>query len=51
LDDEKLREICHLDMPVRLVITLGYAKDDDSLRNKKRKTIQELVQTINDTTN
>ena len=51
LDDEKLREICHLDMPVRLVITLGYAKDDDPLRNKKRKTIQELVQTINDTTN
>ena len=48
LDDEKIREICHLDMPVRLVITLGYAVDDDPLRSKKRKTIQELVQTIID---
>lgn len=28
--------------PVRLVITLGYTKDD-SLRNKKRKEIDQLV--------
>ena len=46
LDDEKIREICHLEMPVRLVITLGYAKDDDPLRIKKRKNLEDLTQTI-----
>ena len=50
LDDEKIREICHLDMPVRLVITLGYATENDSLRSKKRKVLEELVQTIEDIT-
>ncbi|MBQ7338926.1 MAG: nitroreductase family protein [Clostridia bacterium] len=45
-DDEKIRQICHLDAPVRLVITLGYAKDDDKLRPKKRKASEELVQTV-----
>lgn len=43
LDDKKIREICGLDKPVRLVITLGYAADDDKLRVKKRKPIEELV--------
>lgn len=43
LDDAKIREICKLDEQVRLVITLGYAKDDDKLRNKKRKDMDELV--------
>lgn len=43
LDDEKIRKICDLSMPVRLVITLGYAKDGDPLRNKKRKDLTELV--------
>lgn len=43
LDDGKIRELCNLDGAVRLVITLGYAKDDDKLRNKKRKSIDELV--------
>ena len=42
-DDKKVREICHLDSPVRLVITLGYAKTDDKLRTKKRKELSELV--------
>ena len=42
-DDEKIREICHLDRPVRLVITLGYAAEDDRLRAKKRKDRSELV--------
>lgn len=42
LDDEKIRKICSLDAPVRLVITLGYPKDD-YLRNKKRKDLDELV--------
>ena len=43
LDDGKLREICGLDVPVRLVITLGYAAEDDLLRTKKRKSMDELV--------
>lgn len=43
LDDDKIRKICGLDRPVRLVITLGYAADDDTLRAKKRKDISELV--------
>ena len=43
LDDEKIRAICHLTHPVRLVITLGYAKEGDKLRSKKRKELSELV--------
>ena len=42
-DDEKLRKLCGLQHPVRLVITLGYAKESDALRPKKRKTLDELV--------
>lgn len=42
-DDDKIRKICKLKSPVRLVITLGYAKDDDKLRAKKRKATTELV--------
>ena len=43
LDDEKIRKACDLDGAVRLVITLGYAKEDDKLRVKKRKDMNELV--------
>lgn len=43
LDDDKIRKLCDLDTPVRLVITLGYAKADDKLRAKKRKELSELV--------
>lgn len=43
LDDAEIRKICGLDAPVRLVVTLGYAKADDKLRTKKRKDIDELV--------
>ena len=43
LDDAKIREICGLSAPVRLVITLGYAKEGDPLRTKKRKELTELV--------
>jgi len=46
LDDEEIRQICGLDGAVRLVITLGYAKDDDVLRPKKRKELSELVKTV-----
>ncbi|MBQ3574267.1 MAG: nitroreductase family protein [Clostridia bacterium] len=43
LDDAKIRKICDLDAPVRLVITIGYAAADDKLRAKKRKDLSELV--------
>ena len=43
LDDEKLRNICGLEFPARLVITLGYPKEDDKLRSKKRKEISDLT--------
>lgn len=41
-DDAKIRKICSLDGAVRLVITLGYAKDGYALRKKKRKDMKEL---------
>jgi len=41
LDDDKLRALCGLSHPVRLVITLGYAKNDPP-RVKKRKDAQTL---------
>ena len=37
LDSDKIMDICHLDGDVRLVIAVGYAKEDDKLRTKKRK--------------
>ena len=43
LDDGRIRELCGLDAPVRLVITLGYAAEDDKLRTKKRKELDQLV--------
>ncbi|MBQ9748708.1 MAG: nitroreductase family protein [Clostridia bacterium] len=43
LDDDKIRALCGLDQPVRLVITLGYAAEGDPLRTKKRKDLDELV--------
>ena len=45
LDDQKIRSICGLEYPVRLVITLGYAKDK-TIRAKKRKDLSELVQEV-----
>lgn len=43
LDDSKIRKICDLEYPVRLVITLGYAREGDVLRKKIRKDLTELV--------
>ena len=43
LDDARIRQICDLSYPVRLVITLGYAKETDMIRPKKRKELSELV--------
>ena len=42
-DDGKVRELCHLDAPVRLIITLGYPKEGDPIRPKKRKDMTDLV--------
>ena len=46
LNDEKLRKLCGLDHPVRLVITVGYGCDP--IRDKKRKDISELVTVLGD---
>ena len=45
LDDEKIRKICSIEHPVRLVVTVGYAKDE-TIRPKKRKDLSELVSRI-----
>ena len=42
LDDAKIRAICGLDMPVRLLVTVGYPKEGDPLRKKVRKELSEL---------
>ena len=42
-NDKKIRALCGLEHPARLVITLGYAKQGDPLRNKVRKEMDELV--------
>ena len=46
LDDGKIRKICGLEGAVRLVITLGYPKEGDGLRVKKRKDLDALVTVI-----
>lgn len=46
LNDSDLREICDLDGAARLVITLGYASEGDKLREKKRKSRDELVKFV-----
>ena len=42
-DDARVRKLCFLDAPVRLIITLGYPKEGDPIRPKKRKELSELV--------
>ena len=42
-DDARIRELCGLEHPARLVITVGYAKEGDALRTKKRKSMDELA--------
>ena len=44
-DDDKIRKLCGIEHPVRLVVTVGYPKDD-GIRPKKRKAIAELVTEI-----
>lgn len=43
LDDKKIREICDTQYPVRLVITLGYPKENKPPRPKKREPLEKLV--------
>ena len=45
-DDEEIRGICGLSGAVRLVITLGYAASDDTLRAKKRRDLEKLVKYV-----
>ena len=42
-DDEKVRDLCNLDHPVRLIITLGYPGENDKPRGKKRLAPEELT--------
>ena len=42
-DNEKICKLCDLEHPARLVITLGYATEEEKLRPKKRKDLGELV--------
>lgn len=43
LDSDKICKACGADGTVRLVVALGYPKDGDKLREKKRKDMSELV--------
>ena len=43
VDDDKIRKACGVKGKVHMVITLGYAKENDKLREKKRKDISQLV--------
>lgn len=45
-DNDTVRGICDLEGNVRLVITLGYAKEGDPLRTKKRKDMDALVKVV-----
>ena len=42
-DEKKVRKVCGIDSTIRLVITLGYPKETDKLRDKKRKDMNDLV--------
>ena len=44
-DDGKIRAVCGLNHPVRLVICVGYAAKD-GLRPKKRRTTEELISVV-----
>ena len=45
-NDSEIRDICNINGAVRLVITLGYAGDGYELREKKRKSMKELVKNV-----
>ena len=43
LDSDEIKKICNIDGTVRLVISLGYPAPDISIRDKKRKPLDELL--------
>ncbi|MBR5559439.1 MAG: nitroreductase family protein [Oscillospiraceae bacterium] len=43
-DEKKLKDLLDTDAHIRLVITLGYAKEGDPLRKKSRKEIEKIVE-------
>ena len=45
-DGEEIGKICGLSGDVRLVVTLGYPKAEDRLREKKRKDMGDLVKNV-----
>ena len=45
-NDSDIREICGINGAVRLVITVGYADENDKLRIKKRKNVDELSEIL-----
>ena len=45
-DDKKIRDICGLKNPVRLVISLGYPKEGSAVPQKKRKSYETLVSEV-----
>ena len=42
-DNDKIKSICELKGDVRLVICIGYAAENDKLRDKKRKDLSSLI--------
>ncbi len=42
-NEKKIQEAIGFDKTVRLVVTVGYPTDDDPIREKKRKDIEQLV--------
>ncbi len=45
-DNKKIKKICNLKGDARLVISIGYPRDDDVLRKKVRKSADELITTL-----
>ena len=45
-DEKKLCALLGLKTRIRLVIAIGYAKNDDPLRTKKRKSHQDLIKVV-----
>ena len=45
-DDKKIRSICGLKNPARLVVALGYAKEGSAVPPKKRKEYSVLVSEV-----
>ncbi len=45
-DDKKIRRICGIETPVRLVVSLGYVKEGSAVPPKKRKSYNELVSEV-----